>query len=66
LDLFGQYADNFMFSTDYPHPTALVPGPASPSQLPRDHVLANFGDVPLDVARKVLWENAAGLYGLVA
>ena len=54
-----QYPDSFLFSTDYPHPTSLVPGPASPSLDPRSHVETHWGGVPPEVARKALWQNAA-------
>jgi uncharacterized protein len=66
LGLLEQYPDNFLFSTDYPHPTSLIPGPASPALGPKEHILTYFADVPEDVARKVLWNNAARLYGLDA
>ncbi len=66
LGLLEQYPDNFLFSTDYPHPTSLVPGPASPALSPKEHIMAHFADVPHDVARKALWDNAARLYRLDA
>ena len=64
LGLLEQYPDNFLFSTDYPHPTSLISGPASPALGPKEHISAHFADVPEDVTRKVLWDNAARLYGL--
>src|SRR5262249_34333975 len=64
LPLLQTYPDNFMFETDYPHPTAMAPGPASPADRPGDHILAAFADVPDDVARKALHDNAAAVYGL--
>ena len=53
LPLLETYPDNFMFETDYPHPTSMSPGPASPAELPRDHIAKHFADVPPDVTRKV-------------
>ncbi len=61
LDLFP---DNFMFETDYPHPTSLSPGPFSPAQSPKDHIETAFANVAPEVRRKVLHDNAAKLYGL--
>ena len=58
------YPDNVMFETDFPHPTSLAPGPASPSEAP-DLVARKFVDgLSEDLAKKLLWENGAGLYGL--
>jgi predicted TIM-barrel fold metal-dependent hydrolase len=62
LPLLEKFPDNFMFETDYPHPTAMAPGPASPSQRPADHVLSAFAEVPDDVAIKALHGNAARIY----
>lgn len=58
------YPDNLMFETDFPHPTSLSPGPASSARNPREVVADVFGALPLDVARKVLWDNGARIYGL--
>ncbi len=59
VDLF---ADNLMFETDFPHPTSLSPGPASPAEAP-DLVAAKFVDgLPDELARKILWGNAARVY----
>jgi predicted TIM-barrel fold metal-dependent hydrolase len=56
--------DKFMFSTDYPHPTSVSPGPCSPALPPNEHAVQQFQNVPEDIARKALYENAARLYGL--
>jgi predicted TIM-barrel fold metal-dependent hydrolase len=58
----GDYADNVMFETDFPHPTSLSPGPASSSDIPRAMAAASFSGVPDDVVHKVLYDNAARLY----
>jgi predicted TIM-barrel fold metal-dependent hydrolase len=64
LPLLETYPDNFMFETDYPHPTSMSPGPASPAQLPKDHIAEAFASVPPDLARKALHDNAAAVYHL--
>jgi predicted TIM-barrel fold metal-dependent hydrolase len=62
LPLLELYADNMMFETDYPHPTSLSPGPTSPALPPNKHIATYFNKVPVDVAHKVLHDNAARLY----
>ena len=64
LPLLATYPDNFMFETDYPHPTSMAPGPCSPAQKPADHIAEAFADVPEDLARKALHDNAAAVYNL--
>jgi predicted TIM-barrel fold metal-dependent hydrolase len=64
LPLLSTYPDNFMFETDYPHPTSMSPGPASPAQLPKDHIAEAFADVPAELAHKALHDNAAAVYHL--
>jgi predicted TIM-barrel fold metal-dependent hydrolase len=56
--------DNVLFETDFPHPTSLAPGPHSSSPTPRDAIRSSMGDLPHDVARKILHDNAARLYHL--
>jgi predicted TIM-barrel fold metal-dependent hydrolase len=59
--------DNVMFETDFPHGVGLAPGPASAADgSPREMAEASLRGVPDDVKRKVLWENAARLYGVEA
>ena len=60
--LVADYADNVMFETDFPHPTSLSPGPASSSDVPKAMAAKSFAGVSDDVVRKVMYENAAGLY----
>jgi len=64
LPLLETYPDNFMFETDYPHPTSMSPGPASPAELPRDHIAKYFAKVPPEITRKVMHGNAAAVYHL--
>ena len=62
LPLLEEYPDNFMFETDYPHPTSMSPGPASPAEVPSVHIEKAFANVPPEVARKALHDNAAAVY----
>ena len=64
LPLLDTYPDNFMFETDYPHPTSIAPGPVSPAEVPRDHIRHAFAGVAPDLARKALHDNAASVYHL--
>jgi predicted TIM-barrel fold metal-dependent hydrolase len=51
--------DNVLFETDFPHPTCLF-GDIDQT------IAANLGHVAEDVRRKILWGNAAKLYGIEA
>ena len=62
LPLLEAYPDNFMFETDYPHPTGMSPGPASPAENPAAHIARHMSKLPFDVSRKALHDNAAMLY----
>jgi predicted TIM-barrel fold metal-dependent hydrolase len=64
LPLLETYPDNFMFETDYPHPTSMSPGPASPADVPAEHIARHFASVPAAIAKKALQDNAAALYHL--
>jgi uncharacterized protein len=57
-------ADNIMFESDFPHPTSLSPGPASPAARPRDMAEAAVKGLPDDVIAKIFYKNAADLYHL--
>ncbi len=59
-----QYPDNIMFESDYPHPTCMHPGPRTAATRPREYATRVLAGLPDDVVRKVLWDNAAGVYGL--
>jgi predicted TIM-barrel fold metal-dependent hydrolase len=56
--------DNLMFESDYPHPTSLSPGPRSIALVPRASAERSLEGVPEELARKVMYENAARLYHL--
>lgn len=62
LDLLGP--DNFLFETDFPHPTSIAPGPNSRSLNPIDHIETYLGQLPEETLRKVLHDNAARIYHL--
>jgi len=62
IDVLGP--DNFLFETDFPHPTSMSPGPASTAVAPLTYVESNFGNLPRDTLQKVLHDNAARLYHL--
>jgi predicted TIM-barrel fold metal-dependent hydrolase len=51
--------DNLLFETDFPHVTCLYGNIA-------ETIEANLGHASEDVRRKVLWDNAARLYGIGA
>jgi predicted TIM-barrel fold metal-dependent hydrolase len=49
--------DNILFETDFPHPTCLYGNV-------QEKIEAGLGEAPDDVRRKILWGNAARLYGV--
>ena len=51
-------ADNVMFETDFPHPTCLYPDSSERGR-------AAVSNLPEEVQRKVLHDNAASLYKIV-
>jgi predicted TIM-barrel fold metal-dependent hydrolase len=56
--------DNLLFETDFPHPTSQSPGPVS-SALPANRfIMEKLGHLGDDVLRKLLHDNAAGIYHL--
>jgi uncharacterized protein len=59
-----RFADNIMYSTDYPHPTSMSPGPASCAELPKDFVDQLAADLPESIMTRLLYENAARVYNL--
>ena len=59
------YPDNCLFETDFPHPTSLTPSRVEGvGARARDHISEYFGDLPEDVLKKVLHDNAARVYHL--
>lgn len=51
--------DNIMWSSDYPHTVSTWPHS-------REVVARDLQDVPADETQKIIWENAARLYGFEA
>jgi predicted TIM-barrel fold metal-dependent hydrolase len=64
LPLLTLYPDNFMFSTDFPHPISLSPGPCSPADVPGRHIDLAFSGLDPEIARKALSGNAERIYNL--
>ena len=58
------FQDNIMFETDFPHPTALQPGPASYADSPKVHIERSLEGIEEAVLTKVLHTNAARIYHL--
>jgi predicted TIM-barrel fold metal-dependent hydrolase len=63
LDL---YPDNLMFSSDFPHPTSLSPGPGSTALSAKETFEANLAGLEDEARAKVLHETARRLYHLPA
>ncbi|MFT3851338.1 MAG: amidohydrolase family protein [Ilumatobacteraceae bacterium] len=55
-------SDCVMFETDFPHPTAQVPGPATTAVEPQQYLADVFGHLPAETSRKIVHDNAARLY----
>lgn len=64
MRLLDTYPGNFMFETDYPHRNSVSPGPASPAERPADYLQRVLTDIDPGVAKRVVHDNAAELYGL--
>ncbi len=56
------YPDNLLWETDFPHPTSMSPGPATPAQPPRVYAQEALGDLPKETVGKLLHGNAARVY----
>ena len=56
--------DNVMYETDFPHPTSMSPGPATTAIKPSDYIQQTLSDLPKATVEKLLWGNAAKVYGL--
>ena len=56
--------DNFLYETDFPHPTSMSPGPATERGLAARVHPASLGDLPESTLRKILHDNAARIYHL--
>jgi predicted TIM-barrel fold metal-dependent hydrolase len=58
------YPDNVMFSSDFPHPTSLSPGPGSYAQNAKETIQANLMNIPYETRKKVLHDTAKRVYKL--
>jgi predicted TIM-barrel fold metal-dependent hydrolase len=54
--------DNFLYETDFPHPTSMSPGPNSIAIMPKDFIEQTLSVLPEDALRKVLHGNSARIY----
>ena len=59
-----RFPNNIMWETDYPHPTSMSPGPATPADAPRDYIDRALGGLPDEVVHNVLEATAAKVYQL--
>jgi predicted TIM-barrel fold metal-dependent hydrolase len=62
IDIVG--ADNFMYETDFPHPTSMSPGPNSIAQNPLDFMVESLGQLPDEKIEKLVHGNAKRVYNL--
>jgi uncharacterized protein len=60
----SHFEDNVLYESDFPHPTSMSPGPASPAVAPREYIRNELSDLPELTLRKVLHNNAACIYHL--
>uniref|UniRef100_UPI001302AAAB amidohydrolase family protein n=1 Tax=Cellulosimicrobium sp. KWT-B TaxID=1981152 RepID=UPI001302AAAB len=60
----AQLSDTLMLESDFPHPTSLSPGPASPARRPREMAESALTGLPDEVIAKLMYQNAAKLYDL--
>ena len=60
----SELSDNIMFETDYPHPTSLSPGPASPARRPRDMAEQAVSGLSDDAVEKIFYKTAMKVYNL--
>jgi predicted TIM-barrel fold metal-dependent hydrolase len=62
IELIGP--DNFLYETDFPHPTCMCPGEGTIAVSPAQWLRERWSDVPDETLRKVLHDNAARIYHL--
>jgi uncharacterized protein len=62
--LVDEFQDTLMFESDFPHPTALTPGPASYSDDPKTMIEKNLSNLSEEILQKLLHNNAARVYHL--
>ena len=59
-----EYPDNILYETDFPHPTSMSPGPATPALPPREYAQSLLEGVSEAALAKVLHDNAARVYNV--
>ena len=52
-----RYPDNILYETDFPHPTSMSPGPATPAVPPRQYAADVLGKLPREVVGKLLHDQ---------
>jgi hypothetical protein len=62
----AKYPENFLYETDYPHPTSMSPGPQTPADRPRVYAERVLSGLPDETLSKVLHDTAARIYKLDA
>lgn len=55
-------ADNFLYETDFPHPTSMSPGPNSTAVYPKDFIESTLSGLAEEDLQKILHDNSARLY----
>jgi uncharacterized protein len=56
--------ERILYESDFPHPTSMSPGPATAATAPRNYIAESLSELPDDVLKKILHDNAAELYHL--
>lgn len=59
-----KFADNIFYETDFPHPTSMSPGPASPAVEPLTYIEGALATLAPSTLHKILHDNAARVYHL--
>ncbi len=67
-DMIGRAAelfpDNFMYETDFPHPTSMSPGPATVAVRPQEYAETALQGLSDELVGKLLHDNAARVYNV--
>jgi predicted TIM-barrel fold metal-dependent hydrolase len=56
--------DNFLYESDFPHPSSMSPGPSEVALNPRAYIAETMKRFPASAVEKLLHGNAARLYGV--
>ena len=60
----SKFEDNIFYETDFPHPTSMSPGPASPAVAPMTYIKEELATLSSSTLNKILHDNAARVYHL--